>query len=797
MLVADGRLGGISATLTSFESLRLRGYTVHAIVLIAQDPNDTLGNSATIQAHLDAIYQPIPGDVHTGNAEMTSSAAFTSPRWSLQRSPRVFTLSPIPNDRNQLLHNWFHQNMATFLDVFHHVHQSEEEELRSYVEMHREGLKKVWWPFTNYYKVRPEDVGFIESAHGDHYRVITYPAAAHAKPPPASPVDAQRQPTASAAPAASPGGVNVTEESKKAVFVSAFDGSASWWTQAVGHGHVDLAAALAEAAGRYGHVLFPRHLHAPAVQLARYLTEKGPGKDWADRVFFSENESSAVEVALKMAFRLAQQRRGAAADHKSMMVLSQRGAFHGDSVRAMNLVTHAVAAGAAPHHTDTQHPWYDGGHAVSIATPCVAFQNGVLQLQVEDLQDDAITALVSEATDGDEDGAAAGARLGGPVDASLVTSPAQFLPPLQAHHAPHSAQGSFHSTAELFDLAQRLQTPLAKQYARYIGDFLRRMPREVAVLAIEPLLIATGGMRFVDPLFQHLLVSLARQPPHGLVVLCDETVTGLYRLGPVAAADWLQQRPDVACYAKMLTGGYVPLAVTLASEEVFAAFYPHIDGDARAASADTAASAAHPPLLMHGHSFSASPVACTAALETLRLLENSPRLESQQTTRVADDAGAGDAEPVESRVMAAAFGDEDLRAVSKLPGVRSAMSLGSVLSIHLHASGGPATSSTGSPALTVIRLLRQERVFARHVGTHSICLMVTPVTADYDQQRLLRVLRRALTKAFYANRATAAADVDEGAALAAGVVEAVGASAADDAVVAPTTFSPAAFHTPL
>ncbi len=61
-------------------------------------------------------------------------------------------------------------------------------------------------------------------------------------------------------------------------------------------------------------------------------------------------------------------------------------------------------------------------------------------------------------------------------------------------------------------------------------------------------------------------------------------------------------------------------------------------------------------------------------------------------------------------------------------------------------------SSSSSLALAVIRLLRHERVFARHVGQDTVCLVVTPYTTDYDQQRILRVLRRVLTKAFYAAR---------------------------------------------
>ena len=55
----------------------------------------------------------------------------------------------------------------------------------------------------------------------------------------------------------------------------------------MGHGNPSMSLALAEAAGRYGHVMFPSNLHPPAVQLSQYLLEKGPGRGWASRVFYS------------------------------------------------------------------------------------------------------------------------------------------------------------------------------------------------------------------------------------------------------------------------------------------------------------------------------------------------------------------------------------------------------------------------------------------------------------------------------------------------------------------------------
>ena len=58
-----------------------------------------------------------------------------------------------------------------------------------------------------------------------------------------------------------------------------------------------MSLALAEAAGRYGHVMFPSNLHPPAVQLSQYLLEKGPGRDWASRVFYSGKEYNFIKIS--------------------------------------------------------------------------------------------------------------------------------------------------------------------------------------------------------------------------------------------------------------------------------------------------------------------------------------------------------------------------------------------------------------------------------------------------------------------------------------------------------------------
>lgn len=101
-----------------------------------------------------------------------------------------------------------------------------------------------------------------------------------------------------------------------------------------------------------------------------------------------------------------------------------------------------------------------------------------------------------------------------------------------------------------------------------------------------------GGMNFVDPLFQTLLAAACRA--RGIPVIADEVFSGLWRLGHASASAALGMQPDIACYAKLLTAGTVPLSATLASEAVFKAF----EGDTKAEA------------LLHGHSYTAHPAGC-------------------------------------------------------------------------------------------------------------------------------------------------------------------------------------------
>lgn len=103
--------------------------------------------------------------------------------------------------------------------------------------------------------------------------------------------------------------------------------------QSFGHANHALTLAAAHAAGRYGHVLFPSGTNAPALNLAEKLLQTA-GKGWADRVFYSDNGSTGIEVALKMALRASGRRYGWEGEvGGDVGVIGLRGGYHGDTVR--------------------------------------------------------------------------------------------------------------------------------------------------------------------------------------------------------------------------------------------------------------------------------------------------------------------------------------------------------------------------------------------------------------------------------------------------------------------------------
>ncbi|HXB32163.1 MAG TPA: adenosylmethionine--8-amino-7-oxononanoate transaminase [Puia sp.] len=356
---------------------------------------------------------------------------------------------------------------------------------------------------------------------------------------------------------------------------SYIDAISSWWVNIHGHSHPYIAERLYQQALRLEHVIFTGFTHEPAVHLAERLLPLLPG-DFT-RIFYSDNGSTAVEVAIKMAI---QYWRNQAASPSPADLSAEALAKAEASAKAGRS---RILAFHHSYHGDTF-----GAMSVS--------------------------------------------------ERSLFTAPFSDY---------------------LFEVTF-VDTPTPDNI-----DTLRMMIRdqgsEFACFIYEPLLQAAGGMRIYDAALLDQLLEEART--HDILCIADEVLTGFGRTGSLFAGEQLNQKADIVCLSKGLTGGTMALGVTAATEHIFEAF---LSDDRRLT-------------LFHGHSFTANPLACTAALASLDLL-----LEPDCITNIGRVA-----------VRHAAF----LNSIRSYPVVRNARALGTVLAFELNIGRDEYVNNTG-PAIT-------------------------------------------------------------------------------------------------
>ena len=284
------------------------------------------------------------------------------------------------------------------------------------------------------------------------------------------------------------------------------DAISSWWVTLHGHGHPVMAKAIADQAARLEQVIFADFTHEPAERLGERLS----AITGLQRLFFSDNGSTAVEVALKIACQWWVNQ-----GEQRHQIVAFDGAYHGDTFGAMAV--------------------------------------GERNLFSEPFEDKLFPV----------------ARMPWPATWWL------------------DSDVNAKEQAALTVLEQTLETP-------------------TAAVILEPLLQGAGGMTMVRPEFLQAVAARVHQA--GALLIADEVLTGFGRCG-----DWFASRragiqPDLMALSKGLTGGCLPMGVTMASERVFSAFV----GD-------------DPSLtLWHGHSFTANPLGCAAANASLNLLEASP-----------------------------------------------------------------------------------------------------------------------------------------------------------------------------
>lgn len=280
---------------------------------------------------------------------------------------------------------------------------------------------------------------------------------------------------------------------------SYLDGISSWWVNLHGHSHPYIVQKIKEQAEVLEHVIFAGFTHPTAVELASQLLKILPGH--MNKIFYTDNGSTAVEVALKMVFQFWYNLK--LGDQRTKIVCF-KASYHGDTFGAMSA---------------------SGKNAFN-----KPFWKYLFDVEMID-------------------------------------------PPFVGHET--------RSLQQLKKICEK-------------GN--------VACFIFEPLILGVGGMITYSVEGLNTLLKLCRQ--YQVLTIADEVMTGFARTGTLFASHQLQETADIICLSKGLTGGFLPLGVTACREIIYQAF---LGKDVHQA-------------LLHGHSYTANPLACSSALASLELL---------------------------------------------------------------------------------------------------------------------------------------------------------------------------------
>ncbi|AKQ45831.1 adenosylmethionine-8-amino-7-oxononanoate aminotransferase [Rufibacter radiotolerans] len=296
------------------------------------------------------------------------------------------------------------------------------------------------------------------------------------------------------------------------------DAVSSWWVNIHGHAHPHIAERVAQQLRTLEHVIFAGFTHEPAVELSERLLRLLPANQ--AKVFYTDNGSTAVEVALKMALQYWHNQ-----GIPKTKIIALEGSYHGDTFGAMSVSERSV-----------------------------------------------------------------------------------FTRPFQQY---------------LFDV-EFLPVPVPGKEA----EALQRLEEiagsgEIAAFIFEPLVLGTAGMVMYEPKVLDQILALCHK--HQIITIADEVMTGFGRTGKRFAMDYLTQQPDLMCFSKGLTGGTMALGVTTCALPVFNAFLSQDKTQA----------------LFHGHSYTANPIACAAALASLDLVEHPDFIRNLERISAAHLAFAG------------------------------------------------------------------------------------------------------------------------------------------------------------
>lgn len=277
------------------------------------------------------------------------------------------------------------------------------------------------------------------------------------------------------------------------------DGISSWYTSVYGHCNDAIIAKVYAQMQQLDQVVFSGFTHEPAIALSEALISLLPENQ--EKLFFSDNGSTATEIGIKMALQYHHN-----LGKKRSVLMAFEDGFHGDTFGAMSVSGLSV---------------YNG-----------PFEDYFIEVK----------------------------RIPVPTDANL--------------------EGLLHELENTMDLDA------------------------VAGFIYEPLVQGAAAMKMHKA--EHLEKILKVIKSHGVLAIADEVMTGFGKTGRHFASDYMTEKPDIICMSKALTAGMLPMAVTSCTQNVYDAFY----------SDDIAKG------LFHGHTYTANPLACAAALAGIELLKS-------------------------------------------------------------------------------------------------------------------------------------------------------------------------------
>ncbi len=297
------------------------------------------------------------------------------------------------------------------------------------------------------------------------------------------------------------------------------DAVSSWWVNIHGHAHPHIAEAISKQTELLEQVIFAGFTHEPAVRFAEKFMPLLPGNQ--KRIFYSDNGSTAVEAAIKMALQFFYN-----TGEKRSKIIAFRDAYHGDTFGSMSVSARGV-----------------------FTQPFGRLLFDVLFVDTPDAQN-------------------------------------------------------------------------ADEVVRQFQEHVSNHANEIAAFIFEPLVLGSAGMLMYDAAVLNRLMEVSKS--NQIMCIADEVMTGFGRTGSMFACDYLDVQPDVMCFSKGITGGFLPLGATTCTQQIYDAFL----SDEKS------------KMFFHGHSYTGSPLALTAACASLEVWEQERTFEKVQAIQEWQNAFA-------------------------------------------------------------------------------------------------------------------------------------------------------------